>query len=160
MNRAAEKAKGDTLIFLSDDVKISGNFLPLIWKILEEDPTALVGGEVVWWPGGWNEFEIEGKKVVVPYANGWLLACKKSTWVESGGFDPIYEKFDYEDLDLSTRWHEMGYNIKAINSPMVRHIGGATISNVGREQITQQHRQIYIAKWYDRLLKLNLGEKA
>jgi GT2 family glycosyltransferase len=159
MNRGAEQAKGDYIIFLSDDVKIRGDFITPMVEMLNQDPTALVGGETVWWPGGWNEFEVQGKKIVVPYANGWLLGCSKQTWVESGGFDPIYEKFDYEDVDLSTRWHEMGYNVKGLNSPFVQHIGGATISGIetDRGKITQQHRQLYIAKWCDKLL--DIGHK-
>lgn len=160
MNRGASKANGDRLCFLSDDVKIRGDFLVHIDNILDEDPTALIGGEVVWWPGGWNEFEIKGKKIVVPYANGWLLACSKKSWIESGGFDPRYYPYDYEDMDLSTRWHEMGYNIIALNSPLVQHIGGATISGIDsdRAKKTEQHRQLYIAKWYDRLETIRMGE--
>ena len=156
MNRGAEKAEGDILILLSDDVKVKGDFLTPIEAILKDDPTALIGGETVWWAAGWNEFEVQGKKIVVPYANGWVLACRKDTWIESGGFDPRYYPYDYEDLDLSTRWHEMAYNIKALDTPLLSHMGGATISTLdsNRMAITQQHRQLYIEKWYERLPEL------
>lgn len=159
MNRGASLAKGDTLVFLSDDVRISGNFLPLVEDALISDPTALVCGESVWWAAGWNEFVIDGKTVVVPYANGWFLACSKSTWTESGGFDPIYFPYDYEDVDLSTRWHEMGYNLVALNTPFLNHIGGATINALDPDRMarTQLHRQKYIAKWAERLP--SIGEK-
>jgi GT2 family glycosyltransferase len=157
MNRGASKAEGDYIILLSDDVRIGGDFITPIKEILDQEPNTLVGGEVIWWPGGWNEFEVHRKKVVVPYANGWLLATSKPAWKESGGFDPIYDKFDYEDMDLSTRWHEMNYPIKSLNSPVVSHIGGATINqtNPDREQHTQLNRLKYIEKWCDRLLSLN-----
>lgn len=157
MNRGAEAANGDNLIFLSDDVRISGDFLPLIVNKLNDDPTSLVGGEMVWWPAGWNEFEVDGKPVVVPYLNGWLLACRKEVWKESGGFDPIYYPYDYEDVDLSTRWHEMGYNLVALNTPLLSHIGGATISTLDANRVarTQQHRQKYIMKWNEKLLDIS-----
>ena len=88
-----------------------------------------------------------------------MLACAKETWKESGGFDPIYYPYDYEDVDLSTRWIEMGYNIKELGGRLLHHIGGATISNLdnNRMENTQQHRQKFIAKWHDKLP--NIGKK-
>jgi GT2 family glycosyltransferase len=157
MNRGASKAAGEILIFFSDDVIVKGNFLPKILDLLGKDPTALIGGEVIWWPAGWNQFMIDDKEIVVPYANGWFLACRKETWEESGGFDPQYYPYDFEDVDLSTRWHEMGYNIVALNSQLISHIGGATISGFDPDRAakTQQHRQLYIMKWYEKLPNLN-----
>lgn len=157
MNRGAEKAEGDILVFLSDDVKIKGDFLTPLKEMLTTSPTALVGGEMVWWPAGWNEFDTPEGKVVVPYANGWLLACRKATWVESGGFDPLYYPYDYEDLDLSTRWWEMGYPVQALSSPHLQHLGGMTISGLSADRmaITQQHRSLYIQKWNERLPEIS-----
>lgn len=157
MNRGAEKAEGDILCFLSDDVIIKGDFIPELMTEHEKDPTALIGGEMIYWAAGWNEFEIDGKKLVVPYVNGWFLSCDKEVWKQSGGFDLIYYPYDYEDVDLSTRWHEMGYNIKALNTPKLRHIGGATISGLDSDRMarTQQHRQKYIMKWYEKLPEIH-----
>lgn len=159
MNRGVNMAKGDTVVLLSDDVMISGDFIPKVQKLLEQDPMFLVGGEIVWWPGGWNEFEINGQKVVVPYANGWFLACKKELWKISRGFDPLFSPYDYEDMDLSTRWHEMECPLVSMNSPYLRHIGGATISAIDPDRMkhTEQQRQKYIAKWADKLVEMYRG---
>ena len=32
--------------------------------------------------------------MIVPYANGWLLACTRSAWLDIGGFDLAFGKFD------------------------------------------------------------------
>lgn len=159
-NRAIPKSEGDILILLSDDVIIKGNFIPQIESILNQDLTALVGGETIYWAAGWNQFDVAGKPVVITYANGWLLACRRSTWEESGGFDPQYYPYDYEDMDLSMRWHEMGYPIIPLNSQYVSHIGGATIGAIDSDRMatTEKHRQLFISKWYEKLLMLSDSE--
>lgn len=159
MNDGAKLADGDILIFLSNDVRVSGNFIPLISGVLRESPNTLIGEQVVDWPGGWNEFVIDGKKVIVPYANGWFLACTKNLWKEVGGFDPIYGRYDYEDVDLSTSVASLGYNLYKLNSSMLHHIGGVTVSTVSknRQEQTEKNRNLYIAKWSDKLLKIFEG---
>lgn len=150
MNVGAQYAKGDILVFLSNDVTISGNFFDLIVTILRNNPTALIGGQVVDWAAGWNEFDFDGHHIVIPYANGWLLAVNKNIWKEIGGFDPRYGKFDFEDVDLSTWFFIRGYDIISLNSDYVKHEHqGATISTLGvdRLAITKRNREIYINKW-------------
>lgn len=156
MNYGAKMAQGDILILLSNDVLSNFDFVAKIVLMIQENDRQLIGGELVDYPAGWNEFEIGQKNYYVPYANGWLLACTKSVWESMGGFDMRFGLFDFEDVDLSTRALELGYNLSAINDKRLRHIGGATIYNLGinRMEQTQKNRQIYISKWGDRLAKI------
>jgi GT2 family glycosyltransferase len=137
----------EALIFLSNDVIIIGDFLSQIEKKLSND--VLIGGELIYWDSGWNTFEYEGKKYILPYANGWLVACTTEVWRKIGGFDPIYGFYDYEDIDLSTKATLLGYNIVALNNPNLKHIGGATIAKVNpdRAKNTEENRQKYLNKW-------------
>ena len=84
------------------------------------------------------------------------MACSKVIWEESGGFDSLFLPYDFEDVDISTRWIEMGYNIKAISRSYVSHIGGATIGGIdpNRYKHTEMQRLKYIAKWEDRFPQL------
>ena len=54
---------------------------------------------------------------------------------------------------MSTRFSEMGYNLSALNSRYLHHIGGATIGSLGvdRTKYTKEHRELYINKWKGRL---------
>jgi GT2 family glycosyltransferase len=146
----------ELLIFLSNDVSVTGNFVAQMQRKVTENPNSLIGGEVIYWPGGWNEFTVEGKKFVVPYANGWLLACTAGVWKTIGGFDPIYSPYDYEDIDLSTSAIANGYAIIGLNSEYVRHAHqGSTISTTGKGQNrlehTKQNRLKYEEKWLGKL---------
>lgn len=156
MNLGAKHANGDILIFFSNDVIVSGDFLTQISNLFQKDNKMLLGGEMIDWPAGWNEFDIDNKHIHISYCNGWFLSATKEAWEQSGGFDPIYYPFDYEDVCISTRFTEMGYNLVALNSPYLHHMGGATINSMGvdRSKYTKEHRELYINKWKGKLLQI------
>lgn len=152
-NNGAKLAKGNILVLLSNDVIISGDVFTDIEILIGSDNKMLVGGRIVDWKAGWNEFDVDGKHIVIPYAEGWLLACTKDAWKELGGFDSLYGKYDYEDIDLSANALSLGYNIVGLNSNKVKHLSGRTIMslNVDRMKITEHNRDKFIAKWADKL---------
>jgi GT2 family glycosyltransferase len=157
MNKGAELAKGEILVFLSNDVIMSNNFISEITSRLSEDENKLIGGRVVYWPGGWNEFEYKGRRFTVPYCEGWLLACTKKVWDNLGGFDPLYGKYAFEDIDLSTTAISLGYELDGLNSPHLKHIGGATAKyDEHRMEYTIKNKEKYIEKWRGRFEELFL----
>ena len=151
-NMGARLAKGDIFIFLSNDVIMSGDVITPIERILTSNPKTLACGKIIYWAAGWNEFVVNGKGFVIPYAEGWLLATTRDGWKELGGFDPRYGKYDYEDVDLSMTALDLGYDISATTNPPVKHLGGATVSTVtkDRQAHTIANRQVFIEKWQDR----------
>jgi GT2 family glycosyltransferase len=157
MNVGAKNSIGEILVFLSNDVAVSGDFISQISDIINKNDRAFIGGEVVDFPGGWNEFDIDGKHITIPYANGWLLACTRDCWYDLGGFDLRYGKFDYEDVDISTNALLKGYDIIALRSGFVSHRHqGSTVSTLGVDRLahTKRNREIFIEKWMDYLPKL------
>jgi len=165
MNLGAKHANGDVVCFFSDDVIIGGNFVTDLVTLMQKHNKALFGGKIIDYPAGWNEFEIEdGRNIFISYLNGWFLASAKDSWEESGGFDSLYGNFDYEDVDISTRFTEMGYNLVELNSPYLHHLGGATISSLGvnRAEQTRKNRELYINKWkgkLDHIYQIQEGQK-
>lgn len=159
MNAGADAASGNILVFLSNDVQIAGDFITQIKAILKQDDKTLVGGRIVYWEAGWNQFEHKGKRFVVPYVEGWLVACTKEVWESLGGFDPLYGKYAMEDVDISTTAISLGYNLKGLDNPQLHHIGGATAKyDEQRMNYTIANKEKYIAKWSSRFEELFLGE--
>jgi GT2 family glycosyltransferase len=151
MNRGAKFAEGDILIFLSNDVIISGNFVEQIKKEIENEKDILIGGRIIYWRAGWNEISHNGLDFVVPYAEGWLVACTKKVWDNLGGFDLLYGKYAFEDIDLSTKAIELGYRLVGLASPYLKHIGAQTAGYTEeRMQITIDNKEKYIEKWKDK----------
>jgi GT2 family glycosyltransferase len=159
-NKGAKAANGDILIFLSNDVIIRTDFVTPIIETIEENRKCLIGGRIVAWAAGWNQFETDdGKPFIIPYCEGWLLACHKEIWDTIGGFDvKSYQKFDMEDVDLSMTALSLGYDLRALSFPphMLRHISGATIGklNIDRMAITTRNKEIFIEKWQSKFTEI------
>lgn len=160
MNNGAKIANGEVLIFYSNDVVCSGNFILELKQLLNKNDKVLIGNEVIWYPGGWNEFDVDGKHIVIPYANGWFLACTREVWINIGGFDwKTYGKMDFEDIDISVKAMELGYNIVALSSKKIVHAHqGSTISslNIDRMAITRKNKIKFFAKWGSRLADIHV----
>jgi len=154
MNNGAKialKYDAEILCFLSNDVVVSGDFITPIVDIVNNNPKVLIGNEVISYNAGWNTFG----NIVVPWVNGWFVACTAEAWKEIGGFDPIYGKYTYEDIDISTTAKMLGYELVALNSPFLKHLGAQTATYTDeRMKITQHNREVYIQKWEGKLDKI------
>jgi len=149
MNHGAKRATEDVYVFLSNDVQVLGDFIPAILQKLQENEKSLVGGEVLAYDTGWNVLKINGKPKLFPYVAGWLLACTKETWKDLGGFDPIFQKFDYEDIDISATAILKGYKLVGLNDKRLRHFSGQTVRKYypDRESYTMKNQKRFIKKW-------------
>jgi len=150
MNKGVNKSGGDIVVLLSNDVQVTGDFISVILQKLKEDEKVLIGGELHDWNTGWNVLEINGQMKVFPYAAGWLLSCTREVWDDIGGFDSIYEKFDYEDMCLSTMAIHKGYKLVGLNLKfMLRHFSGQTVRKEypDREKYTLENQKRFIEKW-------------
>ena len=79
---------------------------------------------------------------------GWLLATTSKGWAELGYFDGRYTPCDFEDVDLSTQAMSMGYDLVALNSPALRHMGGQSSGfNSAREAQTRINQKKFEEKW-------------
>ena len=136
-------AKGDIKILISNDVIITGDFIPPIEEQIKKSPLSLIGNRLIDWNSGWNTFNSK----IYPYLEGYFLAAAKQIW-DDINFDTRFSPNDYEDVDLSTQAYVLGYPVITINSPFITHIGAQTIGyGPAREQITIENREKFRAKW-------------
>ena len=159
-NVGASVSSGDIICFLSNDVVIRTNFIDSMVDSLMETPYALLGGDIVYWKSGWNNFILDGKEFIIPYCNGWLLACTREVWDNLGGFDvETFEKFDMEDIDLSMNALAHGYNLLSLNLPkhQLHHISGVTIKslNIDRMAKTTINKDRFFNKWKDKFYEVD-----
>jgi GT2 family glycosyltransferase len=148
MNYGASKANGDILVFYSDDVVANGDFIYEIGYLLAGEDRVLVGGELLDFDTGWNKFN--GR--VVPYLNGWLLACTRTAWGELGGFDPRYGISDAEDIDLCMTAVQKGFRLEPLRRNHLFHMGGQTAGyGPEREKRTRENLKKFEKKWWKEL---------
>lgn len=148
MNKGVREALGEYVILLSNDVEIYTPFVEETVELLLNNK-ALVGGELLSTNTGWNV--IDNK--ICPYLNGWYLASKKADWLEIGGFDVEFGKFDAEDIDISLRYLEKGYQLLPLKNARLHHLGGQTIYKLypDRQEYTKKNIEYLRQKWTGKL---------
>ena len=148
-------ATGEILVFLSNDVRVSGDFTVDLLKVINNK--VLVGGKVLAYDTGWNLLPINEKPRLFPYCMGWFVAATRKVWDDLGGWDDIYAPYDYEDVDISTTAIHKNYDLVSLDSNFLHHDhAGFTIHRTHgtkvREKITQRNQKRFIGKW-SRILK-------
>lgn len=143
-NQGACAARGEILIFLSNDVIPGGDYIAPIEAALSEGPGALVGPEMLSHDTGWNTFN----GVTIPYLAGHCIACYRDTWEVLGGWDERYIPCDYEDIDLSYAATQKGIPLIAVSLPLT-HLFGQSAQNLseGRKAITLRSQAKFKEKW-------------
>lgn len=135
-NLAAQKARGDFLLFLNNDTKIEKNFLGQLLFILSQEEADILVPQAF---GYQKERVFPSKKPYLGldhysypifasqpfYADGSALFIRKTLFDRLGGFDESYFMFQ-EDIDLAWRARLLGAKIKPVPQAKVYHYGGGT----------------------------------
>lgn len=138
-NQGAQKASGDILLFLNNDILCFGDYIGLIQETVNDN--IIAGPELNSHNTGWNVFG----PVTVSYIAGWCLALTKATYDELGGFDERYSPCDYEDMDLCYAAARAGKELLRLELP-IRHISGQS-AMANRQEITERNRVKFAQKW-------------
>lgn len=139
-NLAAQKAVGDYLVFLHNDMEVQRGWLNEIADRFGEHPDAGAVGSTLVHPQGFTQefFESEiassrdGCRKGAPVTNeaeycfGVSLAVKANLFRQLGGFDVRFSPAFYEDVDLCYGIRKLGYKILHCPTSKILHHGGAT----------------------------------
>lgn len=140
-NAGIKRAIGDIICLISSDVRIGTD---IVAPLINMNQRSLVGGRLIDWDSGWNTFD--GR--IFPYLEGWFLAASRHGWEELGYLDEDLIPHDFEDVSLSTKALQMGYELIPLSDSRIQHIGAQTIGyNPEREEITKRNREIFRKKY-------------
>ena len=59
---------------------------------------------------------------VVPFLSGAVLAFSRKLFLDIGGFEPIFGRGDFEDLDLSVRWKKNNGSLLICGQSHLTHL--------------------------------------
>lgn len=141
-NIGAKLARSNILIFISNDVKILGNFMNTVYKELKDNE--IIGPHLLSYDTGWNTYHPVG---VIPYVEGFFMAMKKDVFDKIGGFwEELF--IDMEDLELCYRASQRGICLRQVDLP-VRHSLGGSFGGLSRErmEITLESREKVMKKY-------------
>jgi O-antigen biosynthesis protein len=176
-NRGAAAARGDFLVFLSNDTAVTPGWLEALARTFRTIPgTGLAGakliypdgrlqeaGSVIWRDGtGWNygKFDDAGHPNYnftreVDYCSGACVMVPRALFEQLGGFDVQFTPATYEDTDLAFKIRHAGH--KVIYQPHARIIhhdglrsGTGLESGVKPNQVVNQKK--FQGRWNQRLI--------
>lgn len=148
-NQAAKKARGEYIMFLNNDTKVTPNWLSSLVELIEKDKSiGMVGskliypdgrlqeaGGIIWSDGsGWNYGRLDDPSKCeynyvkeVDYISGAAILISKELWKNIGGFDERFAPAYCEDSDLAFEVRKAGYKVCLQPKSVVVHFEG--ISN-------------------------------
>src|SRR5436853_2353319 len=173
-NIGAERAKGEYLAFLNNDMRVGKNWLSVLLETARAgEGFACVGSTVLNWEG--TEVDFKGRiddafclayepsndpsadlSEAAPcsltlFASGGAALIQRQAFHELGGFDPDFFLYQ-EDVDLGWRLWLRGYECAISSESVVYHRGGASSNKLAPEyvhRLSQRHTLCSIFKNLD-----------
>ena len=147
-NEAVMSNPADVVILLNDDVELLSSpveslrrafadhsFFAVTFRSLNENGEFREGAKRLVWRLGYPKILHNVRDQAVPhdglqassYAVGGHAAFLRETFAALGGFDPLFEPFYWEDVDLSVRAAQQGWTCVYLPDCAVRHAGPSSI---------------------------------
>lgn len=167
-NAGVAQSQSDIVCLLNNDIAVDAAFLPPLLEHFRDDRVFAVNPQVFQadgeMPGGglvrgyfhfgllrlrWSDsHEQRARPWLTLYANGAATAMDRRKFLELGGFDPLYAPFYSEDLDVSYRAYQRGWEIRYEPRSTMRHEHGATIKRYARpgyiSRISKRNRILFV----------------
>ena len=138
-NKAVKSAKGQLVVLLNSDIYPHTGYIKNTLKHFANPKVFGVGfcelnnanwGQI-YWKSGYLQYR-PGKKTKKAHVTAWLSGggsiIRRQDFLKLDGFDPIYEPFYCEDLDLGLRAWKSGYQLLWEPKAVVEHHHCATMS--------------------------------
>jgi O-antigen biosynthesis protein len=149
-NRALSEASHENILFLNNDLILEDDFiLPLMAPLADEKVFAVAPKMLRWdrttiddglrygeFFSGLFDVKLEKDQTKVEQAHyvtffcGACFVCKKSIFLELGGFDELYTPYAWEDLDLGYRAWKRGFRVVYEPRAVCYHKREATTRNL------------------------------
>ena len=171
-NRGAREARGEYLVFLNNDTRVTDGWLSSLRETFALQPRAgLVGsklvypdgrlqeaGGIIWRDGsGWNrgKFQDPDKPEYnylkeVDYCSAACVMLPKRLFEKVGGFDAKYAPAYYEDTDLAFKIAQKGFKVLYQPLSKIIHYEGATGGtdiSAGTKKYQAVNRQTFVSSW-------------
>lgn len=176
-NQAARQAKGEYLMFLNNDTRVTEGWLSSLVDLMESDSAiGMTGsklvypdgrlqeaGGIIWSDGsGWNYGRLDdpGKSEYnyvkeVDYISGAAILLPLQLWKQIGGFDSRFAPAYYEDVDLAFEVRKAGYKVVYQPLSTVIHYegisNGTDVEGSGLKRYQAVNAKKFCEKWNEEL---------
>lgn len=170
-NNGAARARGDVLLFVNQDVYGVPQFsqgwdIPLR-EAFDDPRVGIVGARLLFPDGrvqsaggrfdaarqpfhpclGWSQVNHPDVSTArdMPWVTGAAIAVRRWVWETLGGFDPVYVRGYFEDVDLCCKAWDAGIRVRYEPAITFIHSVGST----GGNPMFMKNAQTFKARWVD-----------
>jgi len=151
VNKAIARSDADFVLVLNSDTEVYENILPKLCAAFAADPKLAVISPVHY---KCSVEELSSYKrqpsgyMQVYRFQGHAFLIRRCVFLEIGGFDLIFGRGYYEDIDLGRRLDRQGWRIGVHPDVYIHHEGGGTFGR-GRayRRLMTHNRAIYLARY-------------
>lgn len=172
-NQAAKKARGEYILFLNNDTKVTDRWLDSLVCLIENDKSiGMVGskliypdgrlqeaGGIIWSDGsGWNYGRLDDPDKCeynyvkdVDYISGAAIMLSRKLWESIGGFDERFAPAYCEDSDLAFEVRKRGLRVVYQPKSVVIHFegisNGTDVNGTGLKRYQIENSKKLKEKW-------------
>ncbi|KXK49665.1 MULTISPECIES: glycosyltransferase family 2 protein [Nitrosomonas] len=149
VNTAVSRSDAFYVFVLNSDTEVKSNILPLLCFAFDADPelAAIV-------PAGnsYDNFDLgrymlySGNYIRNYYLRGHAFLIRRDIFLAIGGFDPIFGRGYYEDIDLGRRLDLNGWRFGVHPEAHIYHKKGGSFGD-NRRPLSRHNRAVYLSRY-------------
>ena len=151
VNDAVARSDADLVLVLNSDTEIHENFLPLLCAAFDADPRLAVISPIHDKSANYGRYlRHPGGHIATYRFKGYAFLIRRNIFLEMGGFDLIYGRGYFEDIDLGRRLDQQGWRIGLQPSAYIHHESGGSFGR-GRSYrlLAERNRTLYLLRYPD-----------
>lgn len=151
VNEAVNRSDAFYVLILNSDTEISHDFLPLLCASLTADAklAAIIPSGNSYAKYNLDRYLLrEGGYISTYYLRGHAILIRRDIFQEVGGFDPVFGRGYYEDIDLGRRLDLLGWRFGVHPGTRIYHKMGGSFGR-GRilQKLIKRNRTLYLSRY-------------
>lgn len=151
VNDAVGRSDATYVLILNSDILASEDFLPYLCAALVADPrlAAIIPGGNYYAKFNLNQYPREpGGYILTHRLGGYAFLIRREVFQQMGGFDTIFGRGYYEDVDLGRRLNQSGWRIGMHPDTHIYHKGGGSFGRGWAYlALKRRSRTIYFSRY-------------
>ncbi|SDW89419.1 glycosyltransferase family 2 protein [Nitrosomonas communis] len=151
VNEAVNRSDAFYILILNSDTEISHDFLPLLCATFAADVklAAIIPAGNSYAKYNLDQYLLrEGGYIATYYLRGHAIMIRRDIFQEMGGFDPVFGRGYYEDIDLGRRLALRGWRFGVHPGAQIYHkVGGSFGRGRAFQKLIKRNRAIYLSRY-------------
>jgi GT2 family glycosyltransferase len=151
VNDAISRSSASYILVLNSDTEINGNILPPLCEAMSVDSqlAVIIAASNDYKEEDFNRYLRQPGSYIRTYRlRGYAFLIRRSVFQEIGGFDPIFGRGYYEDIDLGRRVYEHNWRIGVHPDVSIYHKGGGSFGRgLAYRKLKRRNRALYFSRY-------------